>query len=315
MSSTNPTTGIQGESKAENLDLQDKLLHLSLLNALTENDLAGTLDVISKIISQNFRRLSYGSPLHLVITLSDFKSVGKVISAFCKPNSPLATASTLGWVNVQNDDLETPLHIASQMGKVNVLDLLFDLPMIDDTKRQNVGKTAQELAKDDLTAEFFASIIELSIGQVDEFIFSTVRAMKNAANLGDHTAMEKLFEENQRAKSYLKQGWIDINGSIGPNGDSVLHLAAFKNNIELVCWALKYGADPDVKNSKDKKPIDLAKSDPIRNMLKHTRSQTPILATSLAQATSSDGHNQKEAPSIRGWLQKWTNYKDNYRQR
>jgi hypothetical protein len=122
-------------------------------------------------------------------------------------------------------------------------------------------------------------------------------------------------DQNTRAKSYLSQGWIDINASLMANGMSILHLAAQKDNLELVVWALKCGADPNVKNQNDKKPHNLTKNEQIRYMLKHSKAQTPIISPSLSQAAHSDGLIEKEAPVLRGWLQKWTNYMDNYKQR
>ncbi len=149
-------------------------------------------------------------------------------------------------------------------------------------------------------------------------------AMKNAVVCGDDQRLEALFERNERAQSYLKLGWIDINGSLeGESERSLLHLAAKADNLELIVWALKYGADPYVTDKKGKKPIELTKSERVKEILKHAKSQAPILTASLAQATSllavpgmsNSNMGAKEAPALRGILSKWTNYKDGYQPR
>jgi hypothetical protein len=137
-----------------------------------------------------------------------------------------------------------------------------------------------------------------------------VSAMKNAVLCGDHQGLETLFESNVRAKSYLKEGWIDINASLDEKNErSILHLAAKSENAELVVWCLKFGADPNVKDNKGKRPVDLAKAEKIKDLLKHAKSQAPILSASLAQATSSHhpGHGGaqiKDAPTVKGTLNK-----------
>ena len=113
-------------------------------------------------------------------------------------------------------------------------------------------------------------------------------ALRNAVETGDHNALDDLFEKNERAQCYIKQGWIDINGPIEPvNERSLLHLASKCDNIELVMLALKYGADPNVSDKKGRKPAELTKSERIKEILKHAKPQAPIMSTSLAQATSS----------------------------
>jgi hypothetical protein len=150
----------------------------------------------------------------------------------------------------------------------------------------------------------------VDIGYRNEFADAMVSAMKNAVLCGDHQGLETLFESNLRAKCYLKEGWIDINASLDEKNErSILHLAAKSDNAELVVWCLKYGADPNVKDNKGKRPVDLVKAEKIKDLLKHAKSQAPILSASLAQATSSNhpshsGAQIREAPTVKGTLNK-----------
>jgi ankyrin repeat protein len=145
-------------------------------------------------------------------------------------------------------------------------------------------------------------------------------ALRNAADSGDHNALDTLFEKNERAQCYIKQGWIDINGPLETvNERSLLHLAAKSDNLELVVWSLKYGADPNVSDKKGRKPVDLTKAERIKEILKHAKTQAPIISTSLAQANASLIANPasglgsslpiKDPPVLKGMLSKVRNLK------
>ena len=102
-------------------------------------------------------------------------------------------------------------------------------------------------------------------------------AMHNAAICNDFQRVEILFDQNERALSYLNSGWIDINGPLeGQRERSLLHIAAKLESLELVSWGLKHGADPNVKDLKGKKPYDLTKNERIREMLKHAKPQVIV---------------------------------------
>ena len=142
--------------------------------------------------------------------------------------------------------------------------------------------------------------------------------MNNAVAINDHTGLEALFASSPRAQAYLKHGWLDINASLDKvNQRSFLHLAARADNLELVVWGLKYGADPNCTDSKGKKPVELAKSEKVKDLLKHAKSNAAIVSESLSQATSADTPNPGvlEAPSLQGILSKYTNLKDGYQNR
>ena len=156
------------------------------------------------------------------------------------------------------------------------------------------------------------------IGNRTEYCSILIAAMKNAVTINDHTGLELLFSGSPRAQAYLKHGWLDINSSLdNVNERSFLHLAARADNMELVVWGLKYGADPNCTDSKGKKPIELAKSERVKDLLRHAKSNAAIVSESLSQATNSESPQQTllEAPTIKGMLSKYTNLKDGYQQR
>lgn len=117
----------------------------------------------------------------------------------------------------------------------------------------------------------------------------------------DMLAIHETFTESQRTRSYLANGWIDLNVSIDPTGSqqlSLLHLASKNNNLPLVDFLLKLGADPDVKDANGKKPLDLAKAENVKTRLKNAISMTPIISSSLAKGASSSNSGLFEAPGM-----------------
>ncbi|KAH6586997.1 hypothetical protein BASA50_000046 [Batrachochytrium salamandrivorans] len=300
--------------------LEESVKHLQLVNALGTNDLDSVLAAIMRLTSipspAGSPPLSYGSPLHLVMSLCQKSIVKSIISTFCMPGSDSATrGNSLQWINTPNSpDGETPLHIASKLGRVEIAEELFHIPNIDDTIRNSNGKTAEELAKNDKTLALFENQRQL-------FCDSIVSTIRTHLFSGMSKPVIDLFASNDRARSYLSLGWIDINAPIDTATDrSILHFAAKMDDLTLVNWTLSQGADPNVKDKKEKKPLDLCKKDKIKDRLKNAISQTPIQSLNLAQSSTFAGMSSAmralhEAPVLKGALFKWTNYTTGYKSR
>ena len=290
--------------------LDDKVKHLQLVNAVSSNDIDAVLNAIFRINSTpsppGTPPPAYGSPLHLVVSLCQKNVVENILGVFCSAETK--SGKSIDWINVQNSpDRQTPLHIASKLARTDILDLLFQIPSLNDTIRDSNGQTAQDLSPN-------AQVEAIFERYRSEFVTAMTAAMHNAAICGDHQRVELLFDQNDRALSYLHQGdtssnlgWIDINGSLEAQTErSLLHLAAKLDNLELIAWGLKHGADPNVKDLKGKKPVDLSKSERVKEMLKHAKPQAPIHSPSLAQATTSQSPAQKEAPFLKGYTEIFT---------
>ncbi|KAJ3000943.1 hypothetical protein HDV02_000012 [Globomyces sp. JEL0801] len=321
--------------------LDDNVKHLQLVNAMTSNNTDEVLNAIFKINASNNTSdtsTSYGSPLHLVVSICPKHIIENVVGVFCSNDSAAMTNKTLNWINVQNlPDKETPLHIVSKLSRnPEILELLLQIPNVNDTLRDVNGHTAHELATDESLSQIFESksfmvkniffnyrfILNITNHSEykQEFVDLIITSFKTALSSGDYQPLDQFFSRNLRAQEYLKLGWVDINASLNATSDrSLLHLAAKADNLELVVWAIKYGADPNVKDGKGRKPIELAKMDKVKDILKHAKAQAPITTASLAQATSSTIPLTKlgirEAPVLKGMLLKWTNYKDGYQRR
>lgn len=64
----------------------------------------------------------------------------------------------LAWVNAKNNahgSGETPLHIASRLGRAEIVDLMLRVPSIDDTLRDAEGRVAEEVTKSEKVSELF----------------------------------------------------------------------------------------------------------------------------------------------------------------
>ena len=138
--------------------MQDQVRHMELVNALSTNKVDSILEAILKMVgSTSTLTPSYGSPLHLVITLCEKSVVEQVLNVFCRPGSAAADKHSLNWICIRNTpDGQTPLHLASKLSRHDIIDALFMVPNVDDTLRDSQGKTAEELAQTERMADIFA---------------------------------------------------------------------------------------------------------------------------------------------------------------
>ena len=293
----------------------ESVRQLKLVNALGSNDVDIVMSAVLKQALEAAQTPSYGSPLHLVITLCPKAIIEHVVSTFLMPNGAhvnKGNAST--WINARNyPDGETPLHIASKLGRADVLELLFRVPTVNDTLRSSAGKTPEEVAKNSHIAEMFAK-------QRDDFCQFIQTQVKEFIDGQKSQAVIDLFDHNDRARSYLlNMGWIDINAPIDLTTDGcILHYAAKKDDLALVEWALSLGADPNVKDRRGKKPTELCKKDKVKERLKAGSSHVPMHSPQLVHSVSMSGPGFRgihDAPVLKGLLLKWTNYRSGYKSR
>ncbi|KAI8906381.1 Oxysterol-binding protein-domain-containing protein [Gorgonomyces haynaldii] len=295
--------------------MHDSVLHLELVNALGSNNIDAILSSVLKITSHPTKQTpSYGSPLHLVISLCPKQTVQQILDVFCRPGSAVSNNTpSLNWINTRNiPDGQTPLHLAAKLSRHDIIDLLFQIPTIDDTIRDTHGRLAEDLVQTDRMADLFAEYKQSFV----ESFYQQLRVLLESKDL-DSFGFHDVFARNQRTRSYLSLGWIDINAPIQKDTErALLHLVAKLDNLELVDFLLKQGADPNVKDSKGKKPVDVAKADKVKERLKHAISLAPIVSASLAKATATtEGPVSIEAPVLKGMILKWVNYTTGYKPR
>lgn len=140
------------------------------MNAVSSNDIDAVLNAIFKINSSpspqgGSNTALYGSPLHLVVSLCQTSVVQNVLNVFCNQDGPnAASGKSLGWINAQNSpDRETPLHIASKLARLDVLELLFHIPNVNDTIRDANGATPANCAPNDSVAAIFDGTVSTHV--------------------------------------------------------------------------------------------------------------------------------------------------------
>lgn len=192
-------------------------------------------------------------------------------------------------INEQNCDGETALHIAARTGRLSILDVLLADPKIDDSVTNKEGLTPYQIAKNRQIAtaiEYARSI----------FINRKTKEMHGLVARGDLEGFKALFD-NHRTKAVLN---VD---SPDDHGDTILHVAAKLDDLAMLKLCLEYGADPFVKNKKNKLPIELAKNEQIKTVLK----EAPMI--------TSKGGLLSMKSRLEGYLNKWTNYAEGYKKR
>lgn len=193
-------------------------------------------------------------------------------------------------VNARSTDGSTVLHVASRLGRHDIVELLLELEDLDDTIRDYDGMTACELA----TSRQMISMFEYAR---NIYHLKKTREMHSLVHKGDSIGLERLFQ------SPRNQYILDIN-ALDPFGDSPLHIAAKGNNLQMVAFCLRLGADPFLKNKKNKLPIELCKDEALKAILK----EAPMVHSKAEIAPN---------PNIKleGTMSKWANYAEGYKKR
>jgi hypothetical protein len=224
-------------------------------------------------------------------------------------------------INAQDSDGNTPLHVASALGRVAVVKLLLEQKEIVDSIVNYQGKTALDLAR---TPEIFQ---QLQLAR-SVYIDTNTRKIHQLLAQGDIKRFEELISDS-RLKSVL-----DINSpelatepSTVADGGSLLHEAARKKDTSLAQVLLLNGADPFRRDRKGKLPQDVTKDERTRAILKKSPAaaaaqrniqESTILGGSLqtgAVTHVDGGPGSKESREMKGYLKKWTNYTSGYKLR
>ena len=245
--------------------------------------------------------------LHLAIQCADPHTVEYVLS--------LATADPArNDLNKQDRNGNTPLHLASSLGRASVVRALLKHDDIDDSLLNFQGRSPLDLARN---PEIFQQL-QLSRSV---FLESQIQNVHDLVGRRDYKELERLIQES-RVESML-----DINGAelaLDPatveSGGTLLHEAARKRDLQLIQLLLLHGADPFRRDRKGRLPQDVTKDDRTRAILK--KSPAAAVAQRGVQEKAILGNPQAENPlagkegrEIKGYLKKWTNYTTGYKLR
>lgn len=250
--------------------------------------------------------------LHLAIQCADPAVVEQILSV--SKNTPGASID----VNARDRDGNTPLHLASQLGRPTTVRLLLEQRDINDSLLNYQGRSALDLAR---TPDIFQQL-QLSRSL---FVDTLVKDIQQLVSKQSYDQLERILEDSR------VENVIDVNNeelATDPNtvqsGGTLLHEAARKRDTKLIQLLLMHGADPFRRDRKGRLPQDVTKDDRTRGILKKSPAaaaaqrgiQEKAVLGSGGSLQATDGTpGGKESREMKGYLKKWTNYTSGYKLR
>ncbi|OCF40792.1 oxysterol-binding protein [Kwoniella heveanensis CBS 569] len=230
-----------------------------------------------------------GRLLGMAVRVAAVPIIAKILQSpsIPSPNLPVNSGSTT-----------TALHVACEIGRADVVELLLHDPRINDTIRDEQGRTALECAAN---AEV-SSLVEESRTQLQLKYLARLAGYISSplSSVEDSLAMVEFLEGP-------RTGILNLSALDERSGTSLLHEAARRRDLRLVELAVKRGADVFVRDKRGRRVLDGEKNadERIKVFLRQFNNQD-----SLVEAKS-DGR----PPDLRGFLSKWVNYRSGWRTR
>lgn len=282
------------------VELETSILKLKIITALK----SGQEEILSQLIENSPNVLKYRLLLHLAVQIASVQVVQWLVENYA---SGKADGDSID-VNNGDSNGNTPLHLAALYGRQDIALYLLSLLLINDTLVNNDGKQPVELSRYPETA----AAMQVARAQ---YVEKSASLMKKYLSEQNTRALEQLLS-TPRASALL-----DINGQDPDTGSTVLHDFVRQRNVKMVEFILSHGGDPFRRDVKGVLPIELAKDDNIKKTLKNASKLQSVIGPSSSgidlPATNVNGTSRRlqEAPSMKGYLKKWTNFTGGYKLR
>ena len=249
--------------------------------------------------------------LHLAIQCADPPVVEQILAV--AKGTPGASID----VNAKDRDGNTPLHLASMLGRPTTVRLLLDQPEINDSLVNYQGKSALDLAR---TPDIFQ---QLQLAR-SLFVDSKVKEIQKLVVKQVYEQLEALLEDSKvEAVLDVNSGELATDQITVQSGGTLMHQAARNKDLKLIQVLLMHGADPFRRDRKGKLPQDVTKDDRTRAILKKSPAAAAAQRGIQERAVLGSGGPQptdgtpggKDAREMKGYLKKWTNYTSGYKLR
>ncbi|KAL8776927.1 MAG: hypothetical protein Q9194_002843 [Teloschistes cf. exilis] len=271
----------------------------------------GNRDAIAKAITTG-GSLEGTTIVHLAIQCADPAVVEQIFAV--ARSSPAASID----INARDKNGNTPLHLASMLGRSSTVRLLLDQPGVDESSQNYQRKTPIDSAR---TPEIFQ---QLQLAR-SLYVDAKVKEIQDLVSNANYGKLERTLEDSR------VENVLDVNGgelatdlSTIQSGGTLLHEAARKRDSKLIQILLLHGADPFRRDHWGKLPQDVTKDDRTRAILKRSPAaaaaqrgiqEKVVLGNPSAPATTDGSPGGKDSREIKGYLKKWTNYTSGYKLR
>ncbi|CEH16313.1 Oxysterol-binding protein [Ceraceosorus bombacis] len=264
-------------------DVNETVYSFRLLEALRSGNQTELHPFLTKGAARGAAVKELTSPLHLAVRCAEYPTIELCLEY---------KSATLNAKDSINGN--TPLHLASSVGRADVVQLFLDQDDVDDTITNNEGKEPMSVAK---TLEI-AQIFQVSRAELNVKYLQTLEAFER-----DQVGSDELLAllDRPRVKA------IDLNAQTRLSGTTLLHEAVRRKDPKLIETAVRKGADIFCRNRKGRRAVETTKDEKIRALLQQ-----------LSNADAARAVQQSAAglpPIFRGYLAKWTNIAGGYKTR
>ncbi|CAO1630242.1 unnamed protein product [Parajaminaea phylloscopi] len=273
-------SGSTGSSASE-----EAVYSFRLLEALRQGDHKTLRPFLSKAesVPKEAPVKELSSLLHVAVRCAEYPTL-----QFCLDHAKLDINAS----DEQNGN--TPLHLAASLGRSDVVELLLSCPSIDDTKRNRDGKEPLECAQTPQVAQ----LIQVSRAQLNQQFMQTLGIWESKTP-GAEGKMYELLESP-------RVGAIDLNVQSRTTGSTLLHEAVARKDTKMIETAIRRGADVYARNRKGKSALDACKDEKIKALLRQFSNADAAIAAQNVPGLP---------PTFRGYLAKWTNLAGGYKTR
>lgn len=251
--------------------------------------------------------------LHYAVQVAPLELIKEMVSKWVPKKSKKITSSAEDFtpvldLNYQDENGDTPLHLAASQSRADIVTFLLSQPSINDCILNDSELQPLEVCKN-------LNIAQMMQVTRSKYLASITKDFKNALNARDFKKLNKILDNPRN------QELLDMNGMDSETGSTYLHEFIKKKDVHMCRWLLEHGADPFKRDRSGKLPSDL-----LNTVDENEASNNPILAIDLQlrkileksakeQSVINVANNLNEAPTLKGYLKKWTNFAQGYKLR